>query len=249
MLYLVRSDFRREINRESFLALLRLCGQRSNQIFERFVSEAPTPYAIAVSMRKATVSDKPLLIIGSYKQESLETTVRVVDTLRDELVFLRNAPVILIARQSEWRNYDPVLRGPVGVQLTHFVWDIKDGRMFVLPQTEGYGREEASALAEYLDHPKGKPSSINPRRNYGTQEMFIDEMPTSKMKVIPESAMPDARRPRDDEPTQEQRLEDSRSHVRTDPSQHTSKTDPQQPGFYSHLSPVQRGSQPPTGAG
>ncbi len=110
MLILLRSDFRAPPCRDAFTRLMRNAHVDTSAVFEVPVLEARQPNSLVVRMRKVQAKRDAVLVIGTAKNETLAASLKVVQAVRDGVPYLAIFPMILLARASEWRGYEQVVR-------------------------------------------------------------------------------------------------------------------------------------------
>lgn len=191
MLILLRSDFRRDSQRSSFISLLGKARVDTKEIAEATALEAPRATSIAIRMRKLEIdpAKKTMLVFGSMTKESVEETIDALEALRLLLPALAMLPCIILARKFEWESYGQVAKAPKDIEF--FEMPLLRGRVLVLPQADSYNERQYFAVMAQLIPPSfgASPEGTRGKDRDSTGVMYLDEKPTGSMKRLTDSML------------------------------------------------------------
>lgn len=198
MLVLLRSDFRMEAHRQAFYRLLRYAHYKSDNLFEIPVMEAPTPAAIAIRLRNVKPQRNMLLCLGTCRNESLSQTLSVLREIRNFIPYISILPTIIIARESEWRNYEQASAGTE-------CFELSEPRVLIIQQMFSYSDlAQRMTLAYLLPKDLGSKSAETRPAEATTQQFMLGDRPSSSHQVITDDMLAQAGiKTREDEPTAE----------------------------------------------
>ena len=188
VLYLLRSDFRRLLDREALLTAFARCNLvfPASRIVEiPYTDTVSQPHAFAVKVRRLLRTDQPSVAVLGSVRETYDKAVEFFSALAT-YVFAASDPLILLARPREWHEYQKSGRIPPNAGWDRISVPVADSTRTALAisQASDYGNKSLEVLRRHLGAliPDGRARDT-------TVEMFIGGTPASQIQSLSSAMM------------------------------------------------------------
>ena len=221
LLLLLRSDFRLPA-REAFMSLIRQTSFKAGNVLEVPILEAPQANAIILRLRKMTPDRETVLVMGSSKNETLEQSRQVLDDVRKPMPFLVIFPTILLARKSEWKHYEQVIKDPSieSFEVPDSCAEKPGTNVLVLEQRESYSELTHRLVLTHLSPEKFIVRKGKSRDDDATGVLMIGDRPTGSIPRITDGMLQEAGIQGSIEPVSEDRATHPPPPMFIDPKRH-----------------------------